>query len=257
MRRIFRFGRKLRGEDLPNVPERFRGVHGPSGRLVSVRLRPSTGEAWFQLEESALPLRWRAVTKTIPLHDRQPLSPVPAPDIVEMRGGMRVLCDEGFVGKLEGVVVVGAGVVEALLVRVRGDVEAVAEEASSRLAALLPVSGREVLVPASWILSAKEDERGRSPFGGEGTVRLAATAEQIASAEVPRADADIAGDVWRLLNENPALAPYVSRIHVEVAAGEVTLRGTVPSQRHRATAEQDTWHVSGVASVHNELDVTG
>ena len=44
---------------------------------------------------------------------------------------------------------------------------------------------------------------------------------------------------------------------VVVRDGEATLLGTVPSARHKATAEQDAWHVPGVFAVNNDLIVQG
>jgi osmotically-inducible protein OsmY len=42
-----------------------------------------------------------------------------------------------------------------------------------------------------------------------------------------------------------------------VRDGKATLLGAVPSPRHKATAEQDAWHVPGVFAVSNELIVQG
>ncbi|HEV2404264.1 MAG TPA: hypothetical protein VGR88_02360, partial [Ktedonobacterales bacterium] len=40
LRRVLRFGQKIRGDDVPTAPQRYRGVDGPSGKLVGARLRP-------------------------------------------------------------------------------------------------------------------------------------------------------------------------------------------------------------------------
>ncbi|MDE3231196.1 MAG: BON domain-containing protein, partial [Chloroflexota bacterium] len=37
----------------------------------------------------------------------------------------------------------------------------------------------------------------------------------------------------------------------------VTLLGTLPSPRHRASAEQDVWHLAGVLAVRNEITIGG
>ena len=59
----------------------------------------------------------------------------------------------------------------------------------------------------------------------------------------------------RVLEVNPALVPYTGRLRVDVRDGDVALRGTLPSVRHRAAAEQDVWHVLGVFSVRNDIVV--
>ena len=95
-----RFDARMAGEGLPTVPAKFRGIDGLTGRLVGARLRASTGEGWLRLRTG----RWgkRAVT-TVPLTTAQ--SPVPTPDAIELRSGMRVHCHEGYVGRLHGLTV--------------------------------------------------------------------------------------------------------------------------------------------------------
>ncbi len=70
-----------------------------------------------------------------------------------------------------------------------------------------------------------------------------------------RGDGDVTTNIWNILDANPALAPYTGRLRVHVTDGDVTLLGTLPSIRHRASAEQEVWHVPGVFSVHNEITV--
>src|SRR5215470_11060718 len=64
-RHAVRFGKKLKGEDVPTVPTRYRGgPGGPTGRLVAARLRPTTGEAWLRLRAGDAP--WQNAVRTIP-----------------------------------------------------------------------------------------------------------------------------------------------------------------------------------------------
>ena len=79
-RQIFRFGQKIRGENMPSVPARYRGgPGGPTGRVVAALLRPSSGEIWLRIRPSDAP--WQRQVRTIPLNADQP--PTPTPESVE------------------------------------------------------------------------------------------------------------------------------------------------------------------------------
>lgn len=253
-RRVLRFGDKVVGADVPSVPERYRGMEGPSGRLDAVRLHPPTGEVWLRLRPSDMRQPLRRLIRMYPLNATQALTPAPTPEILDLRGGMRVFCHDGYLGRLEGIAIdPRAGLATDLLVRIRGDVRAAIDLLTDPLAYLLPVNGKRLLLAASWAHSTKPDTSQRWFRGGGAVLQLDASAEQVASATVLRGDGDIAGDVIRLFDANPALAPYTARIRVNVRDGEVTLLGTVPTRRHRASAEQDAWHAPGVFAVRNEL----
>jgi hypothetical protein len=255
LRRVLRFGQKIKGDDVPTAPQRYRGVDGPSGKLVGARLRPSNGEAWLRLRTSDLVRPWNRNLRTIPLNSGQ--SPTPTLDVLELRGGMRVYCHDGYIGKLEGVATdARLGVVSDLLVHIRGDVRAAIESPTSPLATLLDVAGRRLLLPPAWANSTKHEESD-VPFGGGLLLQLDATPEQIQFAMRLRPDGEVAADIGRILGENPAVAPYVGQVHVEVHDGDVTLSGSLPSVRHRASAEQDVWHIPGVFALRNEILVGG
>lgn len=254
VRRVLRFGQKLKSGDAPSVPERYRGVEGPGGKLVGARIRPSTGETWLRLRSSELTKPWSRNLRTIPLNSTQ--SPTPTLDVLELRGGMRVYCHDGYVGKLEGIATdARTGLVTDLLVHIRGDVRAAIESATSPLANLLDVAGRRLLLPPAWATSTKHEESD-VPFGGGLLLQLDATPEQIQFAVRLRPDGEVAADIARILDENPAVSPYAGQIQIEVDDGDVTLRGSLPSARHRASAEQDVWHVPGVFALHNQIVVT-
>lgn len=253
MRRVLRFGQKIKGADVPSVPQRYRGVEGPGGKLIGARIRPSTGEAWLRLRSSELARPWSRSLRTIPLNSGQ--SPTPTLDVLELRGGMRVYCHDGYIGKLDGIVTdARTGVVSDLLVHIRGDVRAAIESPTSPLANLLDIAGQRVLLPPAWATSTKHEESD-VPFGGGLLLQLDATPEQIQFAVRLRPDGDVAADISRILDENPAVSPYAGQIHIDVHDGDVTLRGNLPSARHRASAEQDAWHVPGVFALHNEIQV--
>jgi hypothetical protein len=253
-RHLLRFGAKISGEDVPSVPERYRGLDGPSGKLMGVRLVPASGDLWLRLVRTSHRPPFERTVRTIPLNDRQ--SPAPAPDAIELRGAMRVYCPDGYVGRLEGVTFdVGGGLALELLVHIRSDVLSEVETTTSPLAPLLPVAGQRVLISPNWAASVKP-EPGTVPFRREVlTLHVDATPEQLASGTALRPDQAVAGDVLNILAANPALAPFVSRIRVDVHDGTVRLLGSLPTARHRASAEQDIWHIPGVFALDDETVV--
>jgi hypothetical protein len=249
---VLRFGEKVARADLVTVPERYRGPEGLEGRLIDVRLRPASGEVWLRLRAGDVFRPWKRIVRTVPLNGSQ--SPTPTPDAVELRGGMRVLCHEGYVGRLEGVAIDGnLGIATDVLVHIRGDVLAEVDSPTSPMAWLLNVSGQRLLLPPAWVTAAKHEHAGMALNGSGDVLHLDASAEQVASGFRLRPDGDVAADIWQIFEVNPAIAPYTGRIRVTVRDGDVTLLGTLPSARHRASAEQDVWHVPGVFAVHNEI----
>ena len=255
-RRILRFGQRVVGRDIfgPEMRRRL-GGDGPSGRLMGARLRPTTGEVWLRLRPNDMRNRWSRLIRTVALNAGQ--SPAPTPDTVELHGGMRIRCHEGYIGKLEGFAVDGSsGLARDLLVRVRSDVLSDVENSTSPLFKLIDVRGQRVLLSPAWAVSTTRSPSS-VPFRGAGYILLLdASAEQIASASVVRSDGELSENVWAMVENNPALAPYAARLRVVVRDGEVTLLGTLPSIRHRASAEQDIWHVAGVFAVHNEVTIS-
>src|SRR5579862_8505029 len=123
VRRVLRLGAKLGNEDIPSVASRYRGVGGPAGKLVGVRLLPATGEAWLRLERHRLGSRvpWNHEIWTLALNPTQ--APTPTPDAIELVRDMRVSCHDGYVGRLKGITIDSdAGLVMELMVQVRNDV---------------------------------------------------------------------------------------------------------------------------------------
>lgn len=250
-RQVLRFGQRIRGENVPSVPARYRGgPGGPAGRVVAALLRPSSGEIWLRIRTSDAP--WQRQVRTIPMNADQP--PTPTPDSVELRGGIRVYCHDGYVGRLEGIVLdSGPGLAQHIVVHIRGNVLADVENPSDPLFSLVEVGGQMVMLPPAWVVSATH-ESGGFPFGS-GSTRLAldASAEQIASGLLLRSDGQLTSAIWEIWNDNPAIAPFTGQLRVLARDGDVTLLGSLPSPRHRASAEQDVWHVPGVLAVHNQI----
>lgn len=254
VRRVLRFGGKIRGDDVLSVPARYRGVNGPSGKLRDVRLRPRTSEGWIRLRAATGLLGLKHEGRVFPLSDRQP--PTPTPDAFTLRGGMRVVCHDGEVGDVRGIAIDSdTGAVIDLLIHVRGDVVASVEYITSPMAPLLRVAGRELLVPPAWVSAVKADAD--RLFGDDQTLHLDASAEQIAACAQLRTDNEVTGDILKILDANPAIAPHIARLRVSVHDGGVVVRGTLPSPRHRASAEQDIWHVPGVFALYDEIQIAG
>ena len=254
LRRVLRFGGRVRPGDLPTVPARYRGgLGGPDGVLAALRMRARTGEVWCRLR-AARPLSRGG--RMVPLNASQP--PTPTPDALDLRARMRVDCQGGEVGRLEGLVVdLRSGLATGLLVRVRGDVDTDVSRPTDPLAPLFAVTNRRVLVNPAW--ATKVDKiAGPLPFmPSRPRLLLDASAAQVAHSLELRSDAALMASVWEILAANPAIAPFLADVRIVVHDGTVTLLGSLPSSRHKLSAEQDVWHVPGVLAVQNEMSAAG
>jgi hypothetical protein len=248
-RRIIRFGQRISGQLLPTAPQRARGVDDSAmGRLKGARLRARGREAWLRLSAGDLSRDIR----TIPINMTQ--APAPTPDALELRGGMRVRGHEGYLGRLEGLVIeTREGVISDLIVRVRSDALADVEISTDPMFKLVNAQGQQVLLSPTWAVSVTQAASMLPFIAPELTLQLDATVEQVASAALLRSDGQLTASVWQMLSDNPAIAPYLARLRVQVRDGEVTLLGALPTPRHRASAEQDIWHLPGVIAVRNEV----
>jgi hypothetical protein len=252
MRRIVRLGARLDLGEVSTLPARYRGsLGGPQGTLVSARLRARTSEIWCRLRASR---PFARAVRTIPLTTTQP--PAPTPDALDLRPHERIDCLGGRVGHLEGVVLdAHTGLTTELLIRVRHDVAAEVERPTDPLAPLLGVQGQRILVPPSWASKAVPVHAPVRFMPDVPRLMLNASAAQVARCLVLRGDAELTADIWAILAANPAIEPSLSLLRVSVREGVVTLLGSLPTSRHRLSAEQDIWHVPGVLAVHNEVTV--
>lgn len=255
-RRILRFGRQVRGDTIASIPRHpALGPGGYTGRLAAASLLPAAHEAWLRLASRGT-LPWKQRVRVIALTDRQPQQP--PDDAIELRGGMRARCHDGYVGRIEGLSVdANTGRVLDVLLRVRSDVLAEVDTAASPFNALLAVAGQVVLFPPDWISTHGKEKEASGQAGAESILQLNASPEQIASGMLIRDDGVLTAAIWRIWEDDPTIAPYLDRIRAIVHDGDVTLVGTVPERRHKASAESDVWHVTGVVSVVNDLRVTG
>lgn len=236
---------------MTTIPAHYRsGPNSPSGVLAAVRVRPGTGEGWVRLRSRPLP--WQNVLLTVPLNSVQ--GAVPPPESIELRGGMRVRCHEGDIGRLTGIAInLGEGLISDLIVHLRGDIAPSLGSTPSPMAPLRQAGGQEVLLSPSWVVSLTQET---NFFGGDEPVLLLnASPEQVASGQVIRSDGQLLSDIWDRWGENPSLFTFSEQLGVAARNGSVTLTGHLPTRRHRATAEQDVWHVPGVLAVDNRITV--
>ncbi len=243
-RTVLRLGTRCALDIFPSLPERYRARETQShGKLGQILLLVATNEIWCRLDSEVSGQVWppgivRTDARIVPLRAEQ--SPTPPPEAIALYPHMLIEGREGFVGKLQGIVVAtSSGLAGSLLVHVRKDLDGGISGPSDPLRLLLPVEGQEIMVAADW---AKISETNHH-------LRLDATIAQIAHGLVLRPDREIQQDIWNILGESRALAPYIGQFQVDVQDGAVTITGQSISGRLRSSLEQDIWHVSGVLSV--------
>lgn len=254
---VLRLGATVDLSEVPTLPERFRQrVTQSQGRLGSVFLVPADGTVWCRLSRGFSGQVWPPLIKpvdarTVPMNDQQMPTPTPGAAI-ELHPHMHVECRDGYLGKLEGVVIDTAnGAANALLLRVRANLQDDITSPGDPLSAFVSLQGQALMIPPEW---AKSPETVTHALGATHFLRLEATASQIAHGLVLRPDGDLQQDVYAILSKNPALATYLGEMLVEVHDGAITISGVALSGRLRASVEQDIWHVPGVLAVRNHLD---
>lgn len=251
LRGVLRFGQRLTRDALPfALRSEGSGVGDAIGTLVGAQLTKDARDVWLRLGAGGL---FRS-EKYQTIHIYGDGSAEPSQDSLLLHDGMRARCHEGDVGKLEGLALdLRTGEALGLLLHVRSDVLAAMAKPSDPYQYLLPLAGQRILLPPTWMRSVSRTKAALPFLPDDETLHLDASVEQVASATVVRDDADLEADILRILEENVALAPLLARISIEVRDGVVRLRGEVPTARHKASIEQDVWHVPGVNDVRNEL----
>jgi hypothetical protein len=250
LRRVLRFGQRMTRDDLPFALQTGEGVGGAIGTLVGARLTKDASDVWLRLGAGALfrGEKYRFIHAHGAGRDEPPL------DGFSLHGDLRVRCHEGYIGKLEGLALdTRTGEALGLPVRVRSDVLAAITRSPDPYEELLPLAGQRILISPAWMRSISRTRAALPFLPDEETLHLDASVEQVASATVVRDDPDLAADITRIVEDNAALAPLLARISIQVRDGVVLLRGEVPTARHKASIEQDIWHVPGVNGVRNEL----
>jgi hypothetical protein len=190
----------------------------------------------------------------VPLAAGAPIEPAKTAGGVELRAKMAVFCSDEHregaryrVGHLEGLTISArTGLANGLVVRVRAHPEAEVTRPTDPLAPLVAVAGRRLVASPAWVMASK----------GEGLV-LSVFPAQVASSVEFLDDWQVRERIWAILNENPALQPYVSWLRLEVKDGVAYLSGRLPLARLRNSAKQDIWHVPGVVGIEDTLRVEG
>lgn len=251
LRLVLRFGRKLTRADLPfALITDGGGIDSALGTLVSAQLTKDASDVWLRLGSGGF-LRSEKY-QVIHVFGAGPEEP--SADGILLHGDLRARCHEGYIGKIEGLALdARTGEPLGLLLHVRSDVLSAVTKASDPWRSLLALAGQRILLPPSWMRSVSRT-KARLPFlPDEESLHLDASVEQVASATVVRSDLDLEADILRILEDNVALAPLLARIDIQVHDGVVRLQGETPTARHKASIEQDVWHVPGVNGVRNEL----
>jgi hypothetical protein len=238
-------------DDLPfSLQTDGSGVESIIGTFIGVIVAKDASDIWLRLGTGGLlrPTKYQTIHVSGAAPDNAPA------DGLLLHDDLRVRCHEGYVGKVDGLALdLRTGEALGLLLHVRADVLSAITRASDPYYHLLPLAGQRILLPLTWMRSISRTKASLPLLPEEETLHLDASVEQVASATVVRADADLESDILRILEQNLALAPLLARISIQVRDSVVRLRGEVPTERHKASIEQDVWHVPGVNGVRNEL----
>jgi len=250
---VLRLGSQVRLGMINSLPERYRARASQlAGRLNIVFLQPTTAEAWCRLSGGLGGQIWppsikRVEARTLPLNEKQPSTP--PPDAIDLRHHTPIDCQRSYIGRLEGVVIESVtGLAQALLVHIRADVAEIISGYGDPMRSLLPHAGQSLMVPPDWARA-----KGEVTQGATHRLRMEATIQQIAHGLVLRGDDELLQDVWTILRQNPAVAPYITEFRIIVQDGTVTIAGAPLSPRLHASVEQDIWHIPGVLDIRNLL----
>jgi len=191
--------------------------------------------------------------EVVPFSAGAPREPAKA-NGVELRARMAVFCTDEHhqqtryrVGQLEGLTIAArTGLANGLVVRVRAHPEADVTRPTDPQAALVPVAGRRLVASQAWVRAVEP----------EGLV-LSAFPAQVASSVEYLDDWQVRERIWAILNDNPAIQPYVTWLSLDVKDGVAYLGGRLPEARLRNSAKQDIWHVPGVVGIEDALRVEG
>ncbi len=245
-------GKVIRADRIPAIPEPYRE------RLSGVNIEIAHLWLWPQSAQVTAAARFQKnlfskKEEIVPFSADAPREPVKA-NGVELRAKMAVFCTDEYhpetryrVGQLEGLTVAArTGLANGLVVRVRAHPEAEVTRPTDPQAALVPVAGRRLVASPAWVRSVGQDGLILSVFPA-----------QVASSVEYLDDWQVRERVWAILNENPAIQPYISWLTLDVKDGVAYLGGRLPQPRLRNSARQDIWHVPGVVGIEDTLRVEG
>jgi hypothetical protein len=245
-------GKLLESERIPAIPANYRERVGTNAEIEHLWLWPKTAQVTLGLKIRTGLFSRRE--EMVPLSAGAPLSPK-AGGAVELLSRLPVFCADEHerkkryrVGHLEGLTVAArTGLANGLVVRVRSHPEAEVQRPSDPLAQLVSVAGRRLVLPPNWVLAE----------GGQAAIVLSGFPAQVASSVEYLDDIQVRERLWAILNENPALQPYLGKLKAEVQDGVVYLSGQLPMARLRNSTRQDIWHVPGVVAIEDTLRIEG
>ncbi len=246
-------GKLLDSERIPAIPANYRERVGSNAEVEHLWLWPQPAQVTLGLKIRTGLFSRRE--ELVPLSAGAPLSPKAAGGAVELLTKMPVFCSDEHqqkkryrVGHLEGMTVAArTGLANGLVVRVRSHPEEEVQHPNDPLAQLIDVAGRRLVLPPNWVLAE----------GGQAALVLSGFPAQVASSVEYLDDIQVRERLWAILNENPALQPYLGRLKAEVQDGVVYLSGQLPMSRLRNSAKQDIWHVPGVVAIEDTLRIEG
>src|SRR5579859_5136302 len=245
-------GKPFKSERVFGIPAPYRErIGGGSSEIRHLWLWPKTAQVTvsMRIRQNLFSAR----EELIPLSASVPLVPEKAEGGVELRAQMAVFCtDEAQrahyrVGQLEGLTIAArTGLANGVIVRVRAHPEAEVARPTDPLAPLVAVAGRRLVASPAWVMGVEREG-----------VMLSVFPAQVASSVEFLDDFQVRERLWAILNENPALQPYLSWLRVDVQDGVVYLQGRLSQARLRNSAKQDIWHVPGVVAIEDRLRVEG
>ncbi len=245
-------GKVIKADSIPAIPEPYHD------RLSGVNIEITHLWLWPQSGQVTATARYQTglfskKEEVVPLSAGAPREPAKA-NGVELRAKMAVFCSDEHheerryrVGQFEGLTIAArTGLANGLVVHVRAHPETDVVRPTDPQAALMAVAGRRLVASQAWVRSV----------GPDGLV-LSAFPAQVASSVEYLDDWQVRERIWAILNENPAIQPYVRWLTVEVKDGVAYLGGRLPQSRLRNSAKQDIWHVPGVVGIEDALRVEG
>ncbi|HEY7125547.1 MAG TPA: BON domain-containing protein [Ktedonobacterales bacterium] len=246
-------GKLLDSERIPAIPPNYRERVGNNAEIEHLWLWPQTAQMTLGLKVRTGLFSRHA--EMVPLSAGAPLSPKTAGGAVELLAKMPVFCSDEHqqkkryrVGHLEGMTVAArTGLANGLVVRVRSHPEEEVQHPSDPLGHLISVAGRRLVLPPNWALAES----------GPAALALSGFPAQVASGSEYVDDLQVSQRLWAILNENPALQPFLGKLKVVVQDGVVYLGGQLPQSRLRNSAKQDIWHVPGVVAIEDTLRIEG
>ncbi len=252
-RTLLRFGSFVKLNTISALPVPYM-IHGafPEGKCIGAYILPRSHTVWVRLSERLGGQIWppsMAHTEhcVIPLTAEQDSAPLS--HSIELFGSMPLYCSDGKIGRLRSILIDNeTGAAVSLVAQVRA--RTLFASSDSQSAALWELSGKSLLIPPQWVLFPPEPTEYTN---GEKQLYIDATSQQIAHCLLLRDDAEVCEDIWSLVAQSTALAPYIAGLHITVREGTVELSGEYLPLHLKNMLENDIWHIGGVLNIVNHI----